>query len=71
MWFTHIEHQSPEVGLEAAWTGLSTAAYGISELAAKYKERTDSLYRAQLLVRIRQSRLIVELISLYTIKIVC
>jgi hypothetical protein len=36
----------------------------------QHEERQEYLHRAHLLVRIRQSRLIVELITLYSIKVV-
>ena len=41
------------------------------EMDAQYEERQEYLHRAHLLVRIRQSRLIVEVIALYSIKVVC
>ena len=46
------------------------AGDNLLDMDAQYRERQEFLHRAHLLVRIRQSRLIVELIALYSIKMV-
>jgi hypothetical protein len=56
--------------LQDAWRAVLLAGETLIEMDAQYEERQEYLHRAHLLVRIRQSRLIVEVIALYSIKVV-
>ena len=60
-----------EQRLREAWRAVLLSGESLLDMDAQYRERQAYLHRAHLLVRIRQSTLIVELIALYAIKIVC
>ena len=59
-----------EQRLREAWRAVLLAGDNLLDMDAQYRERQAYLHRAHLLVRIRQSTLVVELIALYAIKLV-